>query len=182
MDPARDHDLAVLLALAQKGDRQAYERFLLGACEILRPFLAKRMYEAELAEDVLQETLLAIHRARHTHVPGRPVGPWLYTICEHRMVDTYRRRRRIARVEVPGAEAPRRAGDGAPMHRPTVALDALERLPGRQRRVIELLKVRDLSVREVADQIGMTESAVKVTAFRGYQAMRKIMGGRRNED
>lgn len=182
MDPAHDHDLAALLALAQEGDRQAYERFLLGACEVLRPFLARRMREAELAEDVLQETLLAVHRARHTHLRGRPVGPWLYTICEHRMADFFRRRRRIARVEVPGAEAPPPEGDQPPTARRQAALDALERLPGRQRRVIELLKLHDLSVREIADRFGMSESAVKVTAFRGYQAMRKMMGVNRHGD
>jgi len=182
VDPARDHDLAVLLALAQEGDRHAYARFLIGACQVLRPFLAQRMRDAELAEDVLQETLLAIHRARHTYLPGRPVGPWLYTICEHRMVDFLRSRRRIARVEVPGAEAPPPAVTEAPMPQRLAALDALERLPGKQRRVIELLKVHDLSVREVASQFGMSESAVKVTAFRGYQAMRKIMGVNRHGD
>jgi len=185
VDPAHDHDLAGLLALAQGGDQHAYQRFLVGVCEVLRPFLARRMREAELAEDVLQDTLLAIHRARHTYLPGRAVGPWLYTICEHRMVDFLRRRRRIARVETPGAEAPMRAGDDPSMQPGTAglaALDALERLPGRQRRVIELLKLHDLSVREVAGQFGMSESAVKVTAFRGYQAMRKIMGVKRHED
>jgi RNA polymerase sigma-70 factor, ECF subfamily len=176
VDPAHDHELAVLLALAQDGDRQAYEKFLLGACQVLRAFLARRMREAELAEDVLQDTLLAIHRARHTHIPGRAVGPWLYSICEHRMVDFYRSRRRIARVEAPGADTPRSAGDEPPTLPRTVVFEVLERLPGRQRRVIELLKLHDLSVREVADEIGMSESAVKVTAFRGYEAMRKMMG------
>jgi RNA polymerase sigma-70 factor (ECF subfamily) len=133
------------------------------------------MREAELAEDVLQDTLLAIHRARHTHIPGRPVGPWLYAICEHRLVDLRRRHRRIARVEVSGTETPQSAGDQPPIQ-PLAVLEVLGRLPGKQRRVIELLKLRDLTVREVAGQIGMSESAVKVTAFRGYQAMRKMMG------
>jgi RNA polymerase sigma-70 factor (ECF subfamily) len=52
-------------------------------------------------------------------------------------------------------------------------------LPGKQRRVIELLKLQELSVREVAARVGMSESAVKVTAFRGYEAIRKMMGVRR---
>ena len=78
-----------------------------------------------------------------------------------------------------GAEVSERTAEHPYAKPPTVALEALGRLPGRQRRVIELLKVRDLSVREVASQIGMTESAVKVTAFRGYQALRKMMGANR---
>jgi RNA polymerase sigma-70 factor (ECF subfamily) len=50
------------------------------------------------------------------------------------------------------------------------------KLPERQRRIIELLKIQELSVREVAAQTGMSESAVKVAAFRGYEAIRKIFG------
>ena len=177
MDRAHDHELAALLTLAQQGDRQAYEKFLVGACGVLRPFLARRTGEPDLAEDVLQDTLLAIHRARHSHRPGRPVGPWLYAICEHRLADVYRKRRRVARVEAPGSEVLGPPVDEVlPSLAGGVALEALARLPGRQRRVIELLKVHDLSVRQVAHQIGMSESAVKVTAFRGYQAIRKMMG------
>jgi RNA polymerase sigma-70 factor, ECF subfamily len=176
VDPAHDHELAALLTLAQQGDGPAYEKFLHGACRILRPFLARRLREPDLAEDVLQDTLLAIHRARHTHLPGRPVGPWLYVICEHRIADFHRQRRRRGRLEVLGAEAPEPAADRIDPRPPAVALEALGRLPGKQRQVIELLKLRDLSVRDVAGRFGMSESAVKVTAFRGYQAMRKMMG------
>jgi RNA polymerase sigma factor (sigma-70 family) len=55
-------------------------------------------------------------------------------------------------------------------------LEALQRLPQKQRRVIELLKLQDLSVKEVAIEVGLSEGAVKVTAFRGYEAMRKLFG------
>jgi RNA polymerase sigma factor (sigma-70 family) len=176
VDAAHDRELAALLALAQQGDRQAYEKFLLEASAVLRRFLVRRMRPLELVEDVLQETLLTIHRARHSYLPGRPVAPWLYAICEHRMTDLHRRRRRIERVEVPGAEAPTAIADEPPAQPRHFVLEALGRLPGKQRRVIELLKLHDLSVQEVAARIGMSESAVKVTAFRGYEAIRRMIG------
>lgn len=179
MDAARDRELAALLVLAQQGHRQAYERFLLEVSAVLRRFLERRMGARERVEDVLQETLLTIHRARHSYLPGRPVGPWLYTICEHRMIDFHRQRRRIERVEVPTSdELPAVADEPAPESSPVV-LEALGRLPGKQRRVIELLKLQDLSVREVAVRVGMSESAVKVTAFRGYQTIRRMVGVKR---
>ena len=55
-------------------------------------------------------------------------------------------------------------------------LDLLDQLPAKQRQVIELLKIGDLSVKEVSAQIGMSASAVKVTAFRGYEAIRRFLG------
>jgi RNA polymerase sigma-70 factor (ECF subfamily) len=175
LDSDRDHDLAELLAHGQKGDQAAYEKFLLEASVLLRRFLIRRMKNAEMAEDVLQDTLLSIHRARHTYVPGRPVGPWLYAICGHRMTDFYRWHRRVESVEIMLA-------DGA--HEPTSeenkrirsVREALAGLPEKQRRVIQLLKVRGLSVKEVAIHTGMSESSVKVTAFRGYETIRQIFG------
>lgn len=125
LNPARDQQLAALLARAQGGDHAAYESFLREASELLRPFLAKRMMSAsDRVEDVLQETLLTLHRARHSFLPGRPIGPWLYAICEHRMAEFYRRHRRIKAVEmstdlqeieIPDTSQPEAEGLGALM-------------------------------------------------------------------
>lgn len=133
-------------------------------------------------EDVLQETLLTVHRARHSFLPERPVGPWLYAIGEHRLAEFFRRYRRIERVEVSWSfsaseiaerSPPETEGLGALVH------EALMSLPRKQRLIIEFLKLRDLSVKEVARHTGMSESAVKITAFRGYEAIRKQLGFKR---
>ena len=176
LDSERDKALAGFLALAQQGDQAAYERFLIEAAGILRKFLRKRM-ETEMVEDVLQDTLLSIHRFLHTFLPGRAVGPWIYAICGNRIADHYRRKRRIQLVEseidvednmVVGAAAQNNESTGT-------AVDAVRRLPRRQRRIIELLKIDGLSVKEVSVQTGMSESAVKTTAFRGYETIRKLL-------
>ena len=175
MDPNQDQELAALLAYGQKGDSVAYEKFLLEASVVLRRFLIRRMKTIEMAEDVLQDTLLAIHRARHTYLPGRPVGPWLYAICGHRMTDFYRWHRRVERVE---AMVMNEKTDSASEEtkRGQSVREALAGLPEKQRKVIELLKVQGLSVKEVSAHTGMSESSVKVTAFRGYETIRRIFG------
>lgn len=183
MNPARDQQLAELLVRAQEGDQAAYESFLREASEVLRAFIARRMMSAaDRVEDVLQETLLTLHRARHSFLPGRPVGPWLYAICQHRMAEFYRRHRRIEAIEISmdlqeGAEAdaPQTEAEGPR----ALVWEALMKLPRKQRMIIESLKLRDLSVKEVAVQAGMSESAVKVTAFRGYQSIRKMLDVKR---
>jgi RNA polymerase sigma-70 factor, ECF subfamily len=183
VNPARDQQLAQLLIRAQGGDQAAYEGFLREASEVLRAFLARRMVSArDRVEDVLQDTLLTVHRARHSFLPGRPIGPWLYAIGEHRIADFYRRHRRIAAVEtsLDGRESamadgsePDADGLGASVW------EALTKLPSKQRMIIEYLKVQDLSVKEVAALAGMSESAVKVTAFRGYEGIRRMLGVKR---
>jgi RNA polymerase sigma-70 factor (ECF subfamily) len=175
LDVDRDKELAGLLLRAQEGDQAAYEGFLIEAAATLRRYIGKRV-EYGVVEDVLQDTLLTIHKIRHTHLPGRPVGPWLYAICNNRVADFYRTRRRILRVE---ADVELDEGSASHSENPApfgAALDALRTLPERQRRVIELLKVRGLTVKEVAVQTGMSESSVKTTAFRGYETIRKLFG------
>jgi len=183
LNPARDQRLAELLVQAQSGDQTAYESFLREASEVLRVYLAKRMTSApDRIEDVLQETLLTVHRARHSFLLGRPIGPWLYAICQHRMTEFYRRHRRTEAIEIstdlqestlPEESSTEADGRGA------LVWEALMRLPQKQREIIESLKVRDLSVKEAALQAGMSESAVKVTAFRGYQRIRQMLDGKR---
>jgi RNA polymerase sigma-70 factor, ECF subfamily len=183
LNPARDLRLAGLLARAQEGDQAAYESFLREASAVLRAFLARRMLSAgDRVEDVLQETLLTVHRARHSFLPGRPVGPWLYAICEHRMVEFYRRHRRIQAVEssydlkeIAAAQMPEPETEGLG----ALVREALMKLPRKQRMIIERLKLQDLSVKEVAVQAGMSESAVKITAFRGYEGIRRMLGMKR---
>jgi RNA polymerase sigma-70 factor (ECF subfamily) len=177
LDSERDKKLAGLLASAQQGDQIAYEGFLIETATILRRYLSKRM-EIDFVEDVLQETLLSIHRFLHTYLTGRPVGPWLYAICNNRMVDFHRRKRRIQLVEAEVAVDERSVVQISQANRfmEGAAMDALTKLPDRQRRVIELLKVYGWTVKEVAGKTGMSEASVKVTAFRGYEAIRKLFG------
>jgi RNA polymerase sigma-70 factor, ECF subfamily len=183
LNAAHDQQLAELLVQAQDGDQAAYERFLREASAVLRAFLSKRMTTTtDRVEDVLQETLLSVHRARHTFLVGRPIGPWLYAICEHRMAEFFRRHRRIERVEVSSDLHALEIADRAPPQaegRGALAYEALMKLPSKQRVVIECLKLQDLSVKEVALQTGMSEGAVKITAFRGYEAIRKHLGFKR---
>jgi len=73
LDSDQDHDLAGLLADGQKGDHAAYEKFLLEASVVLRRFLRRRMNDPEKAEDVLQDTLLSIHRAKNPSSSDTPV-------------------------------------------------------------------------------------------------------------
>jgi RNA polymerase sigma-70 factor (ECF subfamily) len=171
------------LLRAQEGDEVAYERFLREASEVLRSFLSKRMAQAsDRLEDVLQETLIAVHRARHSFLAGRPLGPWLYAICDHRVVEFFRRHRRISRIEIPMAARTIETPEEPPPVEETLGTflqEALMKLPSKQRTIIELLKLQDLSVKEAALHTGMSESAVKVTAFRGYEAIRRMLGRRR---
>jgi len=162
---------------AQEGDRQAYEDLLTRVASLVHAFVRRRAGDAPWCEDVVQETLVALHRARHTYDISRPFAPWLYAIVQNRLVDALRAQRRKLLREVHPSLTFEPSGH-ALQERDAMRADvrrAVAGLPERQRQVIELLKFEDLSVRDVAARLGMSEANVKVTAHRGYRALRRLI-------
>jgi RNA polymerase sigma-70 factor, ECF subfamily len=159
---------------AQQGCADAYIRLLNEVATSLRQVAAGDLKRFGLqgcdAEDVVQETLLAIHLKRHTWQDDRPFLPWLRAIVRHKAVDFVRRRGR--KIEVPVEQvadtlpAPATAPDlSAPLER------FLEELPQRQRQVVESLAVNGASVRETALKLNMSHGAVYVAFHRGLAAL-----------
>jgi RNA polymerase sigma-70 factor (ECF subfamily) len=171
----QESELGRLMAEAQNGDRAAYEDLLTRVAGLVQAFVRRRVGDASWSEDVVQDCLVALHRARHTYNPRRPFAPWLYAIAQNRLVDGLRVQRRRLLREIQPELTPE------PARRPLQERDALlsdvrravAMLPDKQRRVIELLKFEELSVREVAQRLEMSEANVKVTAHRGYRALRR---------
>jgi RNA polymerase sigma-70 factor (ECF subfamily) len=147
---------------------------------LVRELARRRVPDA--CDDVVQETMLAVHCARHTYDPQRPFGPWLYTIARHRVADVLRReqrRRRLvnsARDAASVGDEPRDRRDDA-----RVLRRALSYLTAQQRSIIEKLKLAEYSVAEVSQQTGLSASAVKVSAHRGYRKLRVLLGGDADE-
>jgi RNA polymerase sigma-70 factor (ECF subfamily) len=163
------------MVAAQRGDRHSYETLLRRLSGVVQAFVRTRVGDVSWCDDVVQESLLAVHRARHSYDPARPFAPWMYAIVQNRFIDAVRQqRRRLLRELDEGASS-------GSSERPVQERDAIRRdvrravsdLPDTQRQVIELLKFEELSVREVASRLGMSESNVKVTAHRGYRALRR---------
>jgi RNA polymerase sigma-70 factor (ECF subfamily) len=171
---------AGLMRLAQAGDQAAYASLLVLLTSATRQFARARLGAVPWIDDVVQETLLAVHRARQTYDPGRPFAPWFYAVASSRMIDVIRRERRVTSRELPGDVLPEPVVEET-SDRDAIDVDAIHAavasLPPRQREVIEALKFQDQSVREVAGRLSMSESAVKVTAHRGYQALKRLLRG-----
>ena len=172
------------MAAAQEGDAVAYERLLRALLPALRGFVASRLGDPSSVEDVVQNVLLSIHRARHTYRPERRFEPWFWTIARNAITDAQRSRALRWAREEPLADL-EVASDAHLSLEPAQPLSlglssALRELPENQRQAVELLHVRQLSVAEAAARIGVTPGALKVRAHRGYRALRVILGERRD--
>ena len=181
MTSQQEHQTTALMVRAQEGDAAAYAELLTMLATIARRYARNRLGDVPWLDDVAQETLLTVHAARRTYDPHRPFAPWFYAIVSSRMIDVLRKERRVSAREIGTDDLPE--PDASPLpgdRRDEVDFDrvkaALEALPARQREVVRALKVQDESVKDVSRRLGMSESAVKVTAHRGYRALRRLLG------
>lgn len=172
-------DEAQLRALALKGldgDEAAHRAFLTEAAALLRGFFRARLRSApEDAEDLVQETLIALHTRRASYDRALPISPWLFAIARYRLIDFLRRRKHRAAVPLDGLEFggldPEYAAGEA---RADIAV-LLERLPDKQRNAIRLVKLEEKSVREAAALTGLSESDIKISIHRGLKALMRLM-------
>ena len=185
MTAEQERESANLMRLAQSGDQIAYASLLVLLTSLTRQFARSRLGTVSWIDDVVQETLLAVHGARHTYDPRRPFSPWFYAVASSRLIDVLRRERRVTAREI-GSDGLPKLPIAAGATRDDVDVDAIHSavasLPARQRDVIQGLKFQDQSVREVAGRLGMSESAVKVTAHRGYRALKRLLTGQQRAD
>jgi RNA polymerase sigma-70 factor (ECF subfamily) len=174
----RDQDLARLMELAQKGDSEAY-KVLLKQCQvIIKAYLTVRLGSAPALEDLVQETLIAIHKAKHTYDPRRNFGSWMITIAKYKYIDHIRKWQKQASKETVDEEVLNnliahsdQTGQGDELN--TQLQSALSSLPEKQNLTVTLLKIEGLSVKEVSEKTGLSEANVKVTAHRAYKILRK---------
>jgi RNA polymerase sigma-70 factor (ECF subfamily) len=146
--------------------------------QVFQFFLAQ-VRDRSLAEDLLQDFWLRVHKARHTFRGGEPLLPWIYALARRTKVDQYRRTRGVREHELPSPVLP-----DVPAHTPP-ARDSLpdlatllKTLPTAQRETVLLLKVSGLSLDEVARATGSSVGAVKQRAHRAYEKLRRLFGER----
>jgi RNA polymerase sigma-70 factor (ECF subfamily) len=180
-----DSGFSALMAASQSGDSRAYQA-LLRACAPLAASMVRRQgIPADRVDDVVQETLLTIHRARATYDPARPFLPWLRAIAQRRAVDALRTHGRTGAREIadddaylnhPGTEPQADATlDRADQAR--LLAEAIATLPPGQRQAVELLALRERSLEEAAGATGRSKGALKVNLHRAILALRHRLSG-----
>ena len=171
---AREERLRDLLVRGLVGDAPAYHAFLGELAAHLRAFLRRRLDRMpDDVEDLVQESLLAVHNQRHTYDASQPLTAWVQAIARYKLVDFLRRRAshdlRNDPIDDEMEIFSSAASDAAEARRDLRKL--LDTLPDRQRLPIVHVKLEGLSVAETARITGMSVSAVKVGVHRGLKAL-----------
>ena len=153
--------------------------------KVARGFLKRRMGASHAVEDITQEILLTVHRARHTYNPARPFTPWFFAISRHKWMDHLRKHGRSVRTEPLTEDFLERHMQESPSETEGLSdalTEAMSVLPSKQKKVVELLKVEGLSIQETSKQMSMSVSSVKVAAHRAYRTLRSKLRGRRGNE
>jgi RNA polymerase sigma-70 factor, ECF subfamily len=159
------------------GRIEAFDALYAAFAGRLRGYLLSQCRDPALADDLLQETFLQMHRSRRTYQPGRPVTPWVYAIARH----VYLMKRRSAGRRIRFEE--RLVADARATDVPHDALDsiadgdavrrALRDVPADQRQALLMHHVEGWSFVEIAQRLGIRVNAAKTRAFRGMKKMRE---------
>lgn len=181
MVDAVEMKLKGLMLEALGGNAAAYEALLQALTGHLRAFFRRRLgRDPDSVEDLVQETLIAVHNQRHTFQASEPFTPWAHAIAKYKLIDHLRRDTRRAESPLPedDGEALFETHDGEAASARRDVGKLLATLPDRFRLPIEHVKLEGLSVEETAARIGMSPSAVKIGIHRGMKALaRGLLGG-----
>ena len=175
VNDGREARLRERLVAGQRGDAVAYADFLRETASVLRPFFRRRLaHYPDDVEDLVQETLLAMHNKLDTYDPGQPVTPWMFAIARYKLVDLLRARAGREALHDPidedREELASRSGAAAQEARRDLAV-LLAELPDKQRLPIQYVKIEGVSVAEAAQRTGLSVSAVKVGVHRGLKLL-----------
>lgn len=170
-----EEEWAALMRAAIGGDSAAYRTLLQSLSGVLRVAVRRGLTQAGAplsdVEDVVQDTLLALHLKRDTWDPSQPLGPWVRAIARHKLIDSLRRRGRRIQIPIDSVlDTLSAAEDSSGVDRQD-AERLVDGLKGRQRDVVRAIGLEGQSIREVAERMNIKEVAVRVALHRGLKSL-----------
>lgn len=167
-----------LMRRTQEGDKACYEKLIRGMYQLLSTFVRNSFFRLGMAdtgghEDIVHEILLGIHEKRGTYDPTQPFLPWMYAIARYKIIDNFRRHRKVrnSSVSLEDELDSLVAVESAEIGAGEDLLVLMSSLPEKQRQVLKLIKLDGLSVREAAAKTGYSASDIKVTVHRALQSL-----------
>jgi RNA polymerase sigma-70 factor, ECF subfamily len=174
----QEKHLRNLFVQALAGDQVLYHTFLSELSAHLRAFFKRRLTNLpDEVEDLVQDTLLAIHNQRHTYQSDLPLTAWVHAVARHKFVDLWRRR--AARDDLHDSLDDEldifAANETRAQEARRDVMKLLMQIPEKQRFAIEYMKLQGFSAAQTAQATGMSESAVKVAVHRGLKALSALI-------
>lgn len=170
------HNWQELMKQAQAGNEDAYRVVLERVYSYLKSYLYKRITNQQNREDLIQEIVVALHKARHTYDPNQPFFPWISAISRYKMISYFRKTQK-SRGDIGESSTTINLftdKDNVEEHNLKIELDEyLSKLPQKQRDLLYRVKIDGYSTKEAAKEFGMSISNVKTTIHRALSFLRR---------
>lgn len=180
MTPNKEEKLRDLLIQALGGDQNAYRTFLIEIIPILRAFLSKKVQNSSDVEDLIQETLISIHKALHTYNRNLSVFKWIFAISYRRYVDFIRKNSKREKIKIQVetiADFPtNREKELIKQYEQNNRIESvLSLLNEKEQRIFRMLKIEKFSIKEASKLLNLSENALKVAAHRIYKKIKNLI-------
>lgn len=174
--PKAQSDWSGMMRSALRGDAAAYKRLLTEMAPVLRGIVRARASGMDLdwCEDVVQDSLMAIHLKRGTWDPGQPLRPWVYAIVRHKIVDAFRRKGRAVHVPVDEFIDQFEAEPGTDPLENRDAETLIDRLPERDAALLRCLALEERGNEECGRRLGLAPGALRVALHRALKRLAVI--------
>jgi RNA polymerase sigma factor (sigma-70 family) len=170
---ADEATLSRLAELSQGGDKIAYRQLLEACSTWLRRFFDRRIASCDV-DDLVQETLISVHRNLATYNVGRPFLPWIAAIARYRWVDRLRKVYKNNEQMLVESDSKTETDDAIIAQLSIEAL--LKLIPSTQASAIHLTKIEGLSVAEASKILSQSEVSIKVNVHRGLKKLASLVG------
>lgn len=173
----KEVELRALMLASLNGNAAAYRKLLGSLSGHLRAYYRIRLKRTgrgaeEESEDLVQETLLAVHIRRDSYKTEELFTPWVYAIARYKLIDHLRHTRsRHAHVPIERASDVMALEDQGAIESRLDLNKLLARIPKKARMTIRYVKIDGLSITEAAARCGISEAAVKINVHRGLKAI-----------
>lgn len=172
MNDEQEEHWKKLMIQAQQGNQQAYRELLKDLSQTMKNFIAHKVANLCNVDDILQEFLISIHNSLATYDPSKPFKSWAYTIARYKIIDNLRKKKVHSELsdDLRDHKNELQAFEDNQLIR-----KALAKLSPSYREPIILTKINGLSVKEAAEQLNLSESALKVRCSRGIKDLKNIL-------
>ncbi len=166
--------LRALIIQSQKGDKDAYRDFLKEARNFVLYKVQNKVFNKDDVDDIVQDTLISIHKSLNTYDSQRALGPWMTTICERKVIDYIRKitKRNEFVVVDNNLDVTIQTPDTNTL---IEAKEIMGIIPGKLSEPIELTKIKGLSSKEAAEELGINENALRTRVSRGLAKIKQFL-------
>lgn len=175
-----DHFRSLIQRVAENQDRQAFALLFDHFAPRLKSFMMRKSASAELAEDLVQDAMIAVWRKARLYEPSKgSVTTWVFTIARNLRIDRVRRDSHMPMTELGDYDEPSEAPEGEELlgrkQEDGLVARALQAIPEEQRQILVLSFVEDMPQSEIATRLSIPLGTVKSRMRLAYGHLRRIL-------